>query len=294
MDHAFLITAYSCPEHLRELITVISSAQSYIYIHLDKKSESKFDYLIQEYRGDSRVQFLEENLRVSWGGYSHLQAINLLINKALENNSLQRFHLISGSDYLVRPIRDLFGHFEQHKDVEYLEYAPLPISTWRDSGGVDRIRRYYLHDMLPPKTLSHTILEKIFLVLQKVLFVKRQIPNGLLPLYGGSTWWSLTREAVEHYKTEFRKCGAIFKHTFCGEEIAMQSILMNSSFSGKVCNDNLRYIDWTPTSNPPPRILDVFSFEKIVASNNFFARKFSYPTSETLVKKLQEEVINAR
>jgi hypothetical protein len=46
--------------------------------------------------------------------------------------------------------------------------------------------------------------------------------------YGGSTYFSLSREACLYFFQEFQSRQREFKYSFCPEEIAPQTILLNA------------------------------------------------------------------
>ena len=61
-----------------------------------------------------------------------------------------------------------------------------------------------------------------------------------------------------------------------------QTIIMNSKYGAKVCNDNLRYIDWSEGKNNP-KVLTKDDFSLINSSNKLFARKFDSNVDEQVL-----------
>ncbi len=113
-------------------------------------------------------------------------------------------------------------------------------------------------------------------------------------LYGGNTYWSLTREAVQYVIThtqENPKFLKRFNFTFCAEEMYFQTVLMNSSFKESINHDDLRYMDWTTGRGGNPAFLDETDFKSIINSEKLFARKLSQDRNalfEMLSKYRQE------
>jgi len=67
---------------------------------------------------------------------------------------------------------------------------------------------------------------------------------------------------------------------------------MNSSFSKKVLDDNLRTIEfWNRRNGNCPSNLDESDFENLKNSHNLFARKFEYPVSAILKNRIQNELL---
>jgi hypothetical protein len=127
--------------------------------------------------------------------------------------------------------------------------------------------------------------------LQKIIGFKRSISSIMPKIYGGSTYWSLSRACIEHV-LDFTKQNKYvlnrFKYTLCPEEFYFQTIIINSGFAGNVINNNLRYIDWNYRNGNRPSVLDDSDYENILNSNAFFARKFEYPISLVLLKKIKK------
>ena len=80
------------------------------------------------------------------------------------------------------------------------------------------------------------------------------------------------------------------KHTYVSEEFFLQSILGNSIYKDKINPDNLRYADWHGRHGSCPAIIDETDFDKIIATNKYFARKIGDGISDKLVTRIYEYV----
>jgi hypothetical protein len=134
------------------------------------------------------------------------------------------------------------------------------------------------------------IVIKILILIQEKLKIKRKIPYAIFPqLYGGPTWWSLTRNSLQ-YVLNFTNTHELalksMRFTFCSEEIYFQTILCNSEYAKDIVNDNLRYIDWN-SGRGGPAFLDITDYDKIKKSNKIFARKFHQNEAEKFKHFLQ-------
>jgi hypothetical protein len=288
MKQAILITAYKNYHHLEEIIQCFD-ANFELYIHLDKKSKISNAELVR-LRKYEIVKLLEQKYNVNWGGFHHLKSILYLTNQALKNPENQYFHLITGHDFPIKKNIYFVDYFQKNKNTEFIEYHNVPFSGWPGNDGMDRIEYYNFYDVWNAKIDNQ--FEKIAFVirLQKKLGFKRKISSKMPKLYGGSTYWSLSRDCVS-YVMEFTKKNRWFfnrfKYTFCAEEFYFQTLIMNSHFADKVVNDNLRYIDWVARNGNNPAILDETDFEKSQDTNAVFARKFDYPQSKGLLNKIK-------
>jgi hypothetical protein len=152
---------------------------------------------------------------------------------------------------------------------------------------MDRIDYFNFHDIFNArKSTGYRILDDI-LNLQKKLKWNRKYPAEFrdLKLYGGSTYWSLSREVLQ-YVVEFTKEKPSFlkrfAHTFCAEEIYFQTIILQSPYAASIINDNLRYIDWQAGPQRHPMYLIEDDYEKLISSNKLFARKIDNKQSRGL------------
>ncbi|MCF7569076.1 beta-1,6-N-acetylglucosaminyltransferase [Sabulilitoribacter arenilitoris] len=294
MKQAILITAYKNFAHLVDIIDFFDDS-FYIYIHIDKKSKIP-QKIYKELQTNVYVKMVSQKFVVNWGGLNHLKSILFLGGAALKNKDIQYFHLISGQDFPIKNIIQFKKMIDDSKAKGFLEYFEIPTKGWgNENGGLDRVTYYHLYDVLNAK--KHIKWMWKFVNLQKKLHVKRSITNKTPKLYGGSTWWSLSRGVLQYVVDYTSKKPYLFnrlKYTFCPEEIYFQTVIINSAFSKQIINNNLRYIDWNPDRvgkhNPSPAILNLSDFEKISTSDKLFARKFEKPTSDILKAAVQKSI----
>jgi len=152
-----------------------------------------------------------------------------------------------------------------------------------------RIKYYRPYEIFDFKIKNQKKILDLIFKFQKKLHIERKIPYDIFPkLYGGSTYWSLTRASLEYVLTftEEKKALKRMEFTFCPEEMYFQTILLNSKHAEKIINDNLRYIDWTSGRGGFPAFLDSTDYFKIKQSNKIFARKFHEEYSQELKKML--------
>jgi len=285
MQQAILITAYKNEKQILDIINYLGEDFEF-YIHIDKKSLIN----LSEIGVSDNVHIFKEYI-VNWGSFNHLKAILLLANKAIEDKRNVFFHLITGQDFPTKTRRYLMNELDTTKN--YLEYFEIPAACWSgngENGGTNRLEYYQPYEIFDCKSFIGNLLIRILVKTQKIVNIKRKVPYNIFhKLYGGSTYWSLTRDSLQ-YVLEFtdknRKALERMRFTYCSEEIYFQSILLNSQYAKNTVNDNLRYVDWITGRGGNPAFLDMTDYEKIKDSNKLFARKFHEKDSEELRKKL--------
>jgi hypothetical protein len=283
-QHAVLITAYKNPQQIVDIVNYLNSGFKF-YVHVDTRSKMDTSRL-----GDIENVHVFQRHAVKWGSINHLHSILLLSKEALSDPMNQYFHLITGQDFPVKSADHILHELDTSND--YLEHFRLPSEYWQDNGGMDRLEYYNPYEVFDYRTLTGKIIIKLLVMAQKILKIKRRDPRNIFPLlFGGSSYWSLSRRSVQ-YVIDFTNTNPAaierLKYTFCSEEIYFQTVLLNSSLSSNIVNDNLRYIDWSPHRSGNPAFLDDSDYEKVRASNKIFARKFHETTSERLRKLLIE------
>jgi hypothetical protein len=290
MTHAILITAYKNIAHLKRIVDAFGDSDFYFFIHIDKKSplsnaEREILWRIPN------VKLISQKYRVNWGSVEHLKTILFLSHVALNGCDADYFHLITGHDFPIKPAKNFRTFFEENKGKEFLTYAKLPRNDWKD-GGLNRILYYHLHSFINGKSYLGGKIAGGIWRLQKALGIKRRFPKDFPALYGGGTYWSLSRECIGYifdYLHTHPQIPKRFDYTFCTEEIFFQTIILNSPLKENAVNNNLRFILWEKRNGNSPANLDETDYEAIAASTAMFARRIEYPVSESLIRKMEQD-----
>lgn len=268
MEFAFLILAHNNPKGLYEFIDSIYEPNSLIYIHIDRKSDIQvFETVLKPFI--SRIRFVKCRIDVNWGGFSMVEATLELIKNYLESNvKADYIHLCSGSDRLLKSFLHFVHFFEENQGHNFMEYFSLPYAGWPNNG-YDRFYYEWYIDQLGSE-LSNKLVD-----IKRLKGYTRTIPIGYT-LYGGSQWWSLTHECIEYifYNSNCQsKLYNFFHNVYIPDESYFHTLILNSTFSSSVVNDNQRYIDWF--SGPTyPRVLNEVDRSKWEASGKLLGRKF--------------------
>ncbi len=212
-----------------------------------------------------------------WGSYGQALAIMRCIEAALGRmEPFDRYVLLSGQDYPIACQARIVEFFAANPATEYVEAFPQDVmdpdvSWWSP---YFRFRRYHLwvggrHVVLP--------------------FVRKAPPP--VPIYHGSTWWALTRAAVTYVLEQFesnRELRNYLRTGFLVDEVYVPSLLMASRFASKLAWSNVTFAEWTPTSGPHPKTLQIDDLHALLASPKLFARKFDANVDESLMNELDK------
>lgn len=277
MRQAILITAYRDLSQLRRLVEYFDDDFE-LFIHLDKKCQKDYRFLQERPHTHLYRQY-----KIAWGDINHLYAILLLVKEAYAHKDLEYFHLITGSDYPI-PLLDEFKSFcEEHRHENFVEHFPLPHDDWGNEGGLNRIQYYWLQ---PSYRVKHGRLIEKSIKWQRWLGIRRRFRYFNGKIYGGGTYWSVSREAVGEaleYLYEHPDYLRRFRMTSIAEEICLPALW--AGIDMPMQNDYKRYIDWGGDGGNP-QVLTEKDYERIIASGALFARKMESGTSDKLIEML--------
>ena len=295
MKIAYLILAHNTPKHVQRLVSALSASSSSFFIHVDRKSN------LADFAGiKGDVEFTAKRVSVFWGDFSQVEAILVLIRAALaDERRFDRFVLISGADYPIRPESYIESFFSNNSDKEFINLVQMPSAA--ASKPISRLTRYWLRPSTPRPIRA----------VQRLLMIARVLPRnrdykacfGDLVPYAGSTWWALSRAACEKivgFVDRETRVVRFYRNTHCPDESFFQTILGNSDFRPKIAR-NVTYTDWSAGGRSPanlsekhvailrahPSANDVYG-----AGELLFARKFTDESGD-IVARLDRDVLNS-
>ena len=288
MKSAVLITAYKNLDRLVPIVDFFDDDFD-IYIHIDASSTEPNPSFTERHKGC--ILHVERTYRITWGSEKHLWAIDSLLRKAVGNGPYAYYHLITGSDFPIKPLREFKDFFTEGEGVSYLEWHRLPRPEWPGNGGLDRVQYYWVGNQWSDSRHAMPAYTLGLLRLQRKLHLKRPA-HGFRQWYGGGTYFSITQQAAEqlcavkqvtlHRWTRF---------THCAEEVYPHTILLNSMPEESICNDSLRYMVWDEHSMSPHTLTEA-DFDNIAASHCFFARKLEPTVSDELKQRIDNEILS--
>lgn len=278
MRHAILITAYKDLYSVYQMLEYFDSDFE-IFIHIDKKC--KEDYSCLQQRPYTHVY---KTFTIDWGDFNHLQAIILLCRESFKYSECNYFHLITGSDYPIVPLSEFKAFFSKNCQNNFVEHFPLPRAGWGSEGGIERIRYYWF------RPLNSKVSQYTLKIQRKILHTYR--PFGFFngKLYGGGTYWSVSRNAISSildYLSNHPQYLHRFRHTHIPEEICFPTLW--KGLGVHLTNNHLRYIDWSE-NKANPKVLTEADFNRIISSDYVFARKIEQKTSSQLIQLLKSHL----
>ncbi len=263
MKIAHVILTHTSPEQLDRLVRKLQYEDAHFYIHVDLKQD------IVPYKAllnSADVRFVENRMKVYWGGYSIVQAT---INSFTElfNSGVQYDYIncLSGHDYPIKSTAYIHQYLKDNPRKVFMHSLSIE-QEWTEA--LPRIRKYHLVNYNFPGKYK---VEKLI----NILLPERKFPASLEPV-GRSQWFTIPPECAKYvvdYLEKNKDVRNFFKLTWAPDEMIFQTILYQSQYRKDMVNNNLLYVDWSE-GKPHPKVLRMEDADRIKNSAKLFARKF--------------------
>lgn len=284
--HAYLIMAHNEFEVLNYLVKAIDYEKNDVFIHIDAKVEKVPDITASK----SKIYFLQNRIDVRWGDVSMVEAELNLFETASKTGEYRYYHLLSGVDFPIKSAKYIYDFFKRNDGKEFIGYTQGDVESEINL----KMRRYHLFSKefrgrSNLKGFSIRVIRKVFLEIQAKLGIKR---HKDIVFKKGTQWVSITSDLVSRILSEKDEIMKVYTHTFCADEIFIQTICWNSHFRECVYdlknsrNSSKRMIQWIDNEIVDWGKDDV-AF--LLESSGIFARKFSKNNIE-VVKSIFEEI----
>lgn len=284
---ACIITAYHNFSHLNTLIELLSQKFE-VYVHIDKKADESYKQIIKV---NNHVHIYSK-FCINWGGSEHLKAIVWLMNEALSNEDISYFHIISGDDWPVRNLEEIYNHYEGSNEIALLSTKMSNMTAeWYKTCA--KWQKYYSFlDIFNYKDLKQKIMIKLFVKFQQLIGINR-FKKLEMELAQGLVWGDIPRDAFEYcmnYIHDNPEFWEFMTYGHASEEFFFQTILANNNtFETRISNINYRYMNWNRKNGSYPGILDMDDYENIINGEWFFARKIDPNISGKLIETLSQK-----
>ena len=307
---AVVILVHADPDHLARLVGALDEMP--IFVHCDATTSAQTFARMVELL-PARVTFVER-IPTSLASWSLVAAELAALRAALRQSDARHIAVLSGSDYPLLSVDDLYRELEAWDGHSWVPNSPLPFKPWgsprHDDGGMWR--------------LEH----RFFTRRDNVLFVgdyplrwprRRKVPVEVRPR--AATQWKIY--ARDHAQRLLEVLDdrpdlvGFWRRTLVPDESAIASLMASPELFGSdrlpVQPTEAWYLDWNSDNAGHPRWLDDADFEKIKSARwapsftpedpmygelvhltrrKLFARKMSSTKSALLVDRIDAELRN--
>jgi len=284
--HAYLIMAHNQKNMLQSLIECLDYKENDIYVHLDRKWEDIEINDIYKFATESKIFILKERIDVKWGTYSQIECELLLLQEAAPGH-YQYYHLMSGMDLPLKTQEEIHSFFDERNGTEFIHFDGKEIDTQT----YKRVSKYNFI-ITKNKNLISRILYNLLMGLQ--LCVDRAKKYNVV-FYKGANWFSITDALAQYVVEKSAWIKEVFQYARCGDEMFLQTLVMNSKFKESLVNNNfcdnyetIQYcIDWNRGS---PYVFKKEDISLLKDSNMCFARKFDMNIDDQIVSLIKNNV----
>ena len=266
--HAYLIMAHGDFALLQCLARALDDPRNDLFIHIDAKVSD-----LPEIRTEKAgAHILKDRIDVHWGDISQIETELLLFKTAVTNGPYTYYHLLSGVDLPIKSQDYIHRFFETHAGKEFIGFAETVLTPEI----IRKVQRWHLFPgHFRDGGLFIRMVRSAFLRLQEVAGIRR---NRDIAFCKGANWVSVTNAFAQFFLSREEWVRKVFSHTFCADEIVLQTLCWNSSFrqklydTGDEWHGNLRLIGW---KNGRLQDWQSADYDLIAKSDALFARKFN-------------------
>lgn len=280
--HAYLIIAHNNFRQLQTLLDLLDDERNDIYLHIDLKSRN-----VPVFTTKQAGLIMTERLNVMWGGYSQI-ACELALMEVSGREHYDYYHLLSGIDLPLKTQDQIHAFFRENGGKEYIDFDEQACESRSF-----RIRTRYYHWLQnyagsSPKTWNRVLRVANWglVYVQKFLKVNRK---ELLPEHKGANWFSITDGLVQYVLENRHLAEKQFAHTFCADEVFLQTMAMGSPRREHIVNNFLRAIDW---QRGDPYVYRAEDVPELLASDKLWGRKFNENVDQSAIDRIVEALGN--
>lgn len=284
--HAYMIMAHHRFDILEEILKDIDDERNDIFLHVDSKAA---DFETGRYKKlIKRAHFvIVDRMDVHWGGFSQIQCVLMLLKIAVSFGYHSYYHFMVGVEFPLKTQNYIHKFFDTHSGYEFIGFDNY------DNNYIERVKYYHIfNEYARNNTFFQKILNKIRIF---IVIVQKCIHFDLTKKYKisfkkGNANWSITHELALYIISKEEEIKKIYKHSFCGDEVFIHTLVYNSKFWNNVYDkkdeylSSMRIVNWENKNNR--FCLDDLNI--LLDSGRLFARKIDGKDAIELIKKIMQ------
>lgn len=219
----FILLAHTALDRAAAVARRLAQAGSPVAIHVDARvGAGDHARFVQALDGLANVRFVRR-VRCEWGTWSIVAAMQAATTALLDDfPQVERVFALSGACLPLRPVADLQAFLDRHPDTDFIESVNVADVNWTKGGlSTERFTLHFPIGFKRNKWLFDRLVDA-----QRLLRVRRDIPDGIVP-HMGSQWWCLTRRTLQAILTDPMRApyDAYFKRVWIPDESYFQTLV---------------------------------------------------------------------
>lgn len=208
------------------------------------------------------------------------------------------YHLLSGVDLPLKPIKEINEFYACNKEKIFLSYTTKECCIKHYKMRLKY--KHYFRERCGRDKNIYTIFNKIGVLIQKP-FVRRG-PINVDDFYFGSAWFDLPQDVLDKVIKKEPEIQKLYRYGSCCDEAFLQSMIWNDKmlrsrlYVPELNNGqrgNMRWIDMDRGINAGAYVIRPEDVDGILESGMMFARKFDYDkypeTVKVVLSSIQKE-----
>lgn len=271
---AYFILVHRFPEQFKRLFNAVYDPENCYLIHLDKKTDdANICKEVEDFLADFPNAYILESENVVWGGYSMVHVELSGMKYLLDINEEWDFFInLSGQDFPLQTQDYIRDFLTRNKDNNFIKIANQALSRPET---MNRVENHFTETDTGFSGVTY----------------KRAYLKDVISYIGGQ-WMILTRECCEFIcnSGEVKKFEDFYLNTLIADESFFQTVMMNTSFDGKIVNDDKRAIIWVPDGNIKlrPKTFTKDDIDFLLIGDNLFARKFDDNVDSDIIDEVEK------
>ena len=285
--HAYLIMAHHRFDILRELLMDIDDERNDIFLHVDLKSK---DYNPDEIKSFVRRAnlFLTERMDIHWGGYQQIECVSMLLENAIKQGFHSYYHFMVGVEFPLKSQDYIHSFFNRNNGYEFIGFDN------NDNKFLERVRYFHpFNSYARNNNFYQKILNKIRIACVEV---QRLMNVDLVKKYNvtfkkGNANWSITHDLATIIVENKNIIEKIYRHSFCGDEVFIHTIVYNSPFWDRVYDkadeyhSSMRTMTWQDSHNQ----YHLKDLDYLLNCERLFARKIDGEDAIELINEIKQK-----
>lgn len=303
MKIAFLISAYTDPRQLGNMVRALQDDNHWFFIHVDKKVD--IEPFVEDVNRYRHISFVTNRLSVNWGGgYNQVLYQKELLRSCIESGiDFDRVFILTTQDYPLWSKQAIWDELQANPEKEYI--LGLDITNIKEPKKIkDKLVLYHFFRDIPVRSVK---VKKMFsggsrIIMRMLPFRKKPylMVNGKRwDVYQASGYMCITMALARYLYNEMcsnKIVNSYFIHSFVPEEMVIPTIVYNSPYRDRAMlypyqrYDGLKSLSAITYFNygKAIQVFDETNYDELMQSGKMFARKFSSTKSARLMEMLKD------
>lgn len=309
---ACLLLVHKNISQVLRLCTCLQHDSIEVFVHLDKKMKVRKDEWETLRTLPNKIHIMPKRVSCFLDEWSLIKATMNLVMYARDilGGNVGYYVLMSGQDYLIKPISNLVNHLRINYPKPFIDCTPRSDINWVAEKFAHTKIRIYARKLRRITQLRGFLLLSLYIekLTSKNLILYNKLQRFNIPFYGGSAWWALPDKAIDEIinfylnKKEFID---VYKWSDTPEETFFQTIIMQTSIADSVEVNNpderaqncLTYANFETSTKEfvgHPHVIGIEDYEWLVKKEQYIARKFDIDVDSDIFDKLDQYILNIK